>query len=586
VWRFTQYGTADKTQATDADGEEKAPAGSLPGLIHDRDWKSMTAEELRNAIVQRAQAGASARRIARELSVSRSTVHQVLLEIQAGRQGDEPPPHQRRPSKLDAWLPAISSLLARYPDITAARVYEELRAQGFTGRYTIVRQRLRELRSPSPQPVVRFETGPGVQAQMDYSTYTLDFTSEGRRRVHLFGYVLGYSRRQYLRFVEQQDFETTVREHLRAFEHLGGVAATCLYDNMKVVVSGFDGQEPIYNPRFLAFATHYGFKPWACRPRRARTKGKIERPFQYVETNLLNGRTFQSLAHLNDVARWWLENVSDVHVHRTTNERPIDRHAQERPYLIPLPARAFDPSPVVYRVVDREGFVAWRSNRYSVPWRYIGQTLPVRITETELLVYSPQVEEVARHPLWAVGTSGQASVQAEHQPRRDGSERQEMLRERFTQLGEVAARFLDGLLASRRYGKDEAQKVLALMGTYAQADLLRALTRALRYRAFSVRAVERILAVTARPKSLLETLADESRERLAQLHPDPPVRPRRTADYQSLLEKRADGQDPPVKEQPDEQQPPEEPSGEEQLGSSESSCSESGPSESGSEASG
>lgn len=241
---------------------------------------------------------------------------------------------------------------------------------------------------------------------------------------------------------------------------------------------------------------------------------------------------------------------------------------------------------MVYRVVDREGFVACRSNRYSVPWRYIGQTLPVRITETELLVYSPQVEEVARHPLWAVGTSGQASVQAEHQPRRDGSERQEMLRERFTQLGEVAARFLDGLLASRRYGKDEAQKVLALMGTYAQADLLRALTRALRYRAFSVRAVERILAVTARPKSLLETLADESRERLAQLHPDPPVRPRRTADYQSLLEKRADGQDPPVKEQPDEQQPPEEPSGEEQLGSSESSCSESGPSESGSEASG
>jgi transposase len=513
----------------------------------------MTAEELRNRIIERWQAGASVRRIARELCVARSTVRNVLLEFQAGRTGDKQLRRPNRPSKLDAWLPTISNLLTRYPQITAARVYEELRAQGFTGRYTIVRERLRQLRSPAQQPVVRFETGPGVQAQMDYSTYTIDFTAEGRRRVQLFGYVLGYSRRQYLRFVEHQDFETTVREHIRAFEHLGGVAATCLYDNMKVVVSGFDGQEPIYNPRFLAFATHYGFKPWACRPRRARTKGKIERPFSYVEQSLLNGRTFQSLAHLNDVTRWWLENVSDVHVHRTTNSRPIDRHAEELPYLIRLPTCAFDPSPVVYRVVDAEGYVAWRGNRYSAPWRYIGQTLPVRIADTDVIIYSPQVEEVARHSLLAAGTSGQQSIQPEHQPRRDGVERLEMLRERFAQIGEVASRFLDGVLAARRYGKDEAQKVLALLGTYTQVDLLRALTRAIRYRAFSLRAVERILAVTARPKGLLETLADETRQRLAELHPDPPVPPRPTSEYQSLLEEPSNGEGRVVEEQPREE---------------------------------
>ena len=91
-------------------------------------------------------------------------------------------------------------------------------------------------------------------------------------------YVLGYSRRQYLRFVEAADFATTVREHVRAFEHLGGVAASCLYDNMKVVVSSHDGEQPIYNTRFLAFATYYGFRPVACRRRRPETKGKIERP--------------------------------------------------------------------------------------------------------------------------------------------------------------------------------------------------------------------------------------------------------------------------------------------------------------------
>ena len=87
--------------------------------------------------------------------------------------------------------------------------------------------------------------------------YELDFTAEGRRRVNLFSYVLGYSRRQYIGFSEQQDFENTIRQHVRAFTHLGGVAATCLYDNMKVVVQRWEDEQPLYNTRFLAFAAHY-----------------------------------------------------------------------------------------------------------------------------------------------------------------------------------------------------------------------------------------------------------------------------------------------------------------------------------------
>src|SRR6476659_6096274 len=153
---------------------------------------------------------------------------------------------------------------------------------------------------------------------MDYATYDLDFTDEGRRRVYAFSYVLGYSRRQYLRFVEAQDFATTVREHVRAFEHLGGVAATCLYDNFKVVVSGYEADEPIYNPRFLAFATHYGFRPIACRPHRPQTKGKVEREFLYVQSSLLGGRSFRTLEHLNETTAWWLEHVADIRTLRAS----------------------------------------------------------------------------------------------------------------------------------------------------------------------------------------------------------------------------------------------------------------------------
>ena len=242
-------------------------------------------ESQRNEIISRWRAGSSIRQIARELRLARNTVRGALDQIQAQRAGTgDGSTVGKRPSRLDSYEPVIRDLLTRYPDLTAVRLLEELARRGFTGGYTVVRQRLAALRPhAAPVPVIRFETAPGHQAQMDYAVYDLDFTGEGRRRVNLFSYILGYSRRQYLRFVEAQDLTTTLREHVRAFEHLGGVAATCLYDNMKVVVSGHADGVPIYNPRFLAFATHYGFRPIACRVRRPQTKGKVERPFSYVD---------------------------------------------------------------------------------------------------------------------------------------------------------------------------------------------------------------------------------------------------------------------------------------------------------------
>ena len=271
-------------------------------------------EAVQNAIVERRQAGASQRAIARELGVSRDSVARVLARLAANRSGQArvanlPPAPQRRPSMLDEYEPVVRELLARYPDMTAMRLFEELQARGFAGKYTIVRQRVELLRPrPTKQPVIRFETAPGGQAQMDYGVYDLDFLQEGRRRVYLFSYLLGYSRRAYLRFVDSQDFTTTIREHVRAFSYLDGVAATCLYDNQKVVVLRHDDDGPIYNPRFLAFATHYGFKPWACKPRRPQTKGKSERRFHFAEISLLNGRTFHNLDQLNDVTAWWSAN--------------------------------------------------------------------------------------------------------------------------------------------------------------------------------------------------------------------------------------------------------------------------------------
>jgi hypothetical protein len=380
---------------------------------------------------------------------------------------------------------------------------------------------------------------------MDYSTYDIDFTAEGRRRVHVFSYVLGYSRRQYLRFVERQDLPTTLREHIRAFEHLGGVARTCLYDNMKVVVLRHGDEGPLYNPKFLAFATHYGFTPQACRVRRSQTKGKVERPFHYVETSLLNGRTFRTLEHLNEVAAWWLAEVADVRIHRETKQRPLDRHAEERPHLLTLPATPYDTASVEYRVVNVEGDVVYRQNFYSVPWRHIGLALPARITETEFIVYGPRLDEIARHQLFPRGVTGQRSILPRHRPNAEPRQTEAMLRERFAELGPSAQSFLDGLLRTQRYGKDQAFKVLAFLATYARSDLLAALERAVRFGAYSVNAVERILAAQARPKSALETLAEQTRSQLPLHLSDNPVSPRPLADYHDLVQEPTDHATPP-----------------------------------------
>jgi transposase len=497
---------------------------------------------LHNEIVRHWSAGTSQRQIARHLGLSRHTVARVLADWQAARSGDGPPPgglvpDVHRASQLDAYEATMQELLGRYPNLTAVRMYEELRARSFGGGYTIVRERLRQLRPrPTQPPVLRFETGPGLQAQMDYGVYDLDFTAEGRRRVYLFSYLLSYSRRQYLHLVEAQDFTTTIREHVRAFAHLQGVAATCLYDNQTVVVLRHDEDGPISNPRFLAFATHYGFKPWACKPHRPQTKGKVEKIFHYVETSLLNGRTFATLAQLNEVTGQWLATVADVRLHRQTQETPLARHAREVPHLIPLPAQPYDTACVVYRLVNAEGFIAYRQNFYSVPWCYIGRLLPVRITEDQVLVYGPNLEDVAQHALLARTLTAQRQVCPNHHPLEDPQQRYALLQERFAELGPVASRFLDALVRQQRQGKHQAQHVLALLASYERQDWLAALERALHFGAYSLAAIERILAATARPRSILACLADQERQHLDPRLRDQPIAPRPTATYQHLLQ--------------------------------------------------
>ena len=320
----------------------------------------------------------------------------------------------------------------------------------------------------------------------------------------------------------------------------------------KAVVLWRDADGPLYNPKFLAFATHYGFKPQACRVRRPQTKGKVERKFFYVETNLLNGRTFDTLEHLNEVTAQWLGSVADVRILRDFKKAPRERHTREQPHLLPLPACDFDTAQVVYRHVNVEGFIAYRLNFYSVPWSYIGQVLPVRIIGDEVIVYSIALEEIARHSHVRNTQNGVRQLIKSHHPQGDPEQRTLLLQQRFGELGPIAVQFLDGLLAKQTYGKMQAQQLLALVAHYQRDDVLKSLEHAVRFGAFSLAAMRRILAAHAKPKPLLEELAELHKDTLDPNLREEPIGPRPTSDYQHLLSSE-EADEPPSEERPKDQ---------------------------------
>jgi len=250
----------------------------------------------------------------------------------------------------------------------------------------------------------------------------------------------------------------------------------------------------------------------------------------------LNGRTFTSLEHLNETAMRWLAETADIRLHRETKRRPIDLFEDERPHLLALPGRAYDTARVLYRTVDPDGHIAYLQNFYSVPWQRIGELLPVRVTENQLIIYGPDVKEIARHELYPSGTTGQRHSLPAHSPGRDHQQKRELLKQRFAEFGPDGDRFFEELLRARRNGKDEAARVLALLMVYRREDLALALERACRYRAFSWSAVERILAAQAKPRSAMEELVIDAREQLNEILRQSPLAPRSTADYQPLLE--------------------------------------------------
>ena len=213
----------------------------------------------------------------------------------------------------------------------------------------------------------------------------------------------------------------------------------------------------------------------------------------------------------------------------------LDAHAEELPHLLSLPAHHYDTARVIYRVVDVEGFVSYRNNRYSVPWNGIGQLFPLRITEDQLLVYNRQIELIATHRLLPSSQSGQEQVDPSHRAPRNQQIQLELLQQRFAEFGEHGSRFLEGLLGKQRCGKHQAQRVLVLCRSYWRADVVAALERAVRFHAYSYASLERILSAWGTPRPPWQSCTEEQQKFFEDWDDVAAVGPRPSSDYQHLL---------------------------------------------------
>ncbi|MCK5787213.1 MAG: IS21 family transposase [Candidatus Sabulitectum sp.] len=321
--------------------------------------------------------GMQVTQIATTLGIHRSTVYRWL--------NGKGTLKTRRPSKLDPFKEHIDARLRKY-NLPATVMIREIKDMGYAGGMTILKDYMLLVKSAHVQRLVdRFETDPGRQGQMDWGECGSIIHHGRRRKLHLFLFILGYSRYMWAEFTTSSKRPELFRLLEKSFGEIGGVVEEIVFDNMRQVVDVPRGRSgpAIINSEFTDFSRWTGFTPVASPPYWPQAKGKVERGIRYIKESFLEGRQFTDLNDLNVQLRIWLHDVANQRIHGTVKEKPAARLQRELPHMNALSIGHYPSVTKTTRLVAKDGMISYRGVRYSIdPTVITGRKTQVDVLES------------------------------------------------------------------------------------------------------------------------------------------------------------------------------------------------------------
>jgi transposase len=443
----------------------------------------------------------SVRAISRRLQCSR---HTVALALKL----DQPPGRevQQRTSLLDAYRAQIDALLAKYPELSAVRIHEEIASapEGYTGGVCTVRRYLRTVRPARGRVYQEVHYEPAQAMQVDWGECGRVQIGPTTRKVSVFVAVLCYSRLIYIEFTLSQRKEEFYRGIVHALEFFGGSPRAIIFDNLKAAVTNGSGRDACLHPDFLALCGYFRLQPIACQRRDPESKGIVEKGVRYVKQNALAGRAEQ-LTRFEDylaLAPLWRDQVANVRLHESTRERPVDRVERERSLLRALPKIPFDTDEIVPAIVNPHARIEFDGNRYSAPPRFVRQPVTIRACRNEVCVLhegkvvAQHVRCYERRQLIVLPDHRLAALALRQRSR--GS----TMEHAFDALGPEARQFHLHLKSQPVKTGVHLRRLLGLARLYGTAELLAAISRALELAAYDAAYVENILLAERRRRQL------------------------------------------------------------------------------------
>jgi transposase len=463
-------------------------------------------------IIHRLRCGESQRRIARDTAISRPTIQKygMLAEREGFLRPDTdlpddatllavlgaPPRPPRTPSSVEPYAEIVQELLEQHVEMTA--ILDRLRQNyGYSGSYSAVRRYVHQIRPRTPEVMVRVQTLPGEEAQVDFGPVgkLCDPASGRLRTAYAFVATLSYSRHQYAELVFEQKVSTWIALHRHAFESWGGVPKRIVPDNLKAAVLQVLVDDVVLAEPYRRMAQHYGFMISPTRPGTPRHKGKVENGIHYVERNFMAGQEFADIRLANARLTNWVREKAGTRNHGTTHQPPLLLFSQqEQAALLPLPPEPFTLCEIKPVKVHIDCHVTIAGSYYSVPFRYVGQTLDAHIGERVVQLFSAQ-QLIASHERSL--KPGTWHTRLEHYPADKAAYLERTptrCREIAARLGPATSQVVETLLAERPLDRlRSAQGILRLQESVGAQRLEAACARALHFDAVSYREIKAIL---------------------------------------------------------------------------------------------